>query len=146
MNRSGANLAIDAAAFAAFVFLTATGVLVRYVLPPRSGHFRTLWGLDRHEWGHVHFWTAVAFLAVLAVHLALHWRWIACMIRGRPREGSGVRVAMAAVGVLGLVGIAVSPFFASVEYGGEPPHRMREVDQSGARAGEIDSMVIQTFG
>ena len=44
MKRTNLNLIIDAAGFAGFVFLTATGVLVRYVLPPGSGHHTTLWG------------------------------------------------------------------------------------------------------
>ena len=50
MKRTTQNFVIDTVAFAGFVFLTATGVLVRYVLPPGSGHHTTVWGLDRHEW------------------------------------------------------------------------------------------------
>ncbi|HUT25173.1 MAG TPA: DUF4405 domain-containing protein [Sumerlaeia bacterium] len=125
MSRSRLNFVVDAASFVAFAMLTATGILVRYVLPPGSGRFRRLWSLDRHGWGAIHFWVAVVFLSTLAIHLLLHWRWIVCMVRGRPREGSGARVALAVTGVLGLLGIAISPFLGSVEYGGEPPHRMR---------------------
>jgi hypothetical protein len=115
MKRTNLNFIIDAAGFAGFIFLTATGVLVRYVLPPGSGHHTTLWGLDRHEWGSVHFWIAIGFLCVLALHVVLHWRWIVCVIRGRPREGSGVRLALGVVAVIGVLAVAVAPLATPVE-------------------------------
>ncbi len=115
MKRPTVNLSVDAAAFAAFVLLTSTGVLLRYVLPPGSGHRTILWGLDRHDWGQIHFWISMAFLACLAIHLVLHRRWIASMTRGRPREGSALRVALGIVGLLALLAAAAAPFFAEVE-------------------------------
>ena len=115
MKRPTVNLSVDAAAFAAFVLLTSTGVLLRYVLPPGSGHRTLLWGLDRHDWGQIHFWISMAFLAVLAIHLVLHRRWIASVTRGRPREGSALRVALGIVGLLAVLAAAAAPFFAEVE-------------------------------
>jgi hypothetical protein len=106
---------VDSCGFVGFVLLTATGVLMRYVLPPGSGRFTTLWTLDRHEWGSLHFWLAIVLLAVLAFHLFLHWRWIATVARGRPREGSGARVALGAVGVVALLALALAPFMSPVE-------------------------------
>jgi hypothetical protein len=138
MNKSQANVVVDVVAFAAFLFLTATGVLMRYVLPPGSGHFSILWGMDRHQWGHLHFWIAVALMATLTLHLLLHWPWIVCVIKGHAREGSGTRVALAVVGVLALVGFAVAPFFAGVENAGEPPHRMRSDEPSTHSTHPID--------
>jgi hypothetical protein len=67
MNRPRLNFLIDSVAFVAFVFLTTTGILTRYVLPPGSGRFVTLWGLDRHGWGDIHFWIAVVLLGVLGL-------------------------------------------------------------------------------
>jgi hypothetical protein len=115
MKRTIMNFIIDAIGFAGFVFLTATGVLVRYVLPPGSGRHTTIWGLDRHEWGAIHFWIAIVFLCVLAFHLFLHWRWIVRRIQGQPGEESGVRVALGLVGILALLAIAIAPFGSSVE-------------------------------
>jgi hypothetical protein len=106
---------IDASAFLGFVALTTTGVLLRYLLPPGSGRFSTVWELDRHEWGGIHFWIAVAFFSVLAVHLVLHWRWIRNVVTGRPREGSGLRAALGIVGLLAGVALAASPLLAPVE-------------------------------
>ncbi|MCE5268230.1 MAG: DUF4405 domain-containing protein [Planctomycetaceae bacterium] len=138
MNKSTINAIIDTVAFAAFTLLTATGVLMKFVLPPGSGHFKAVWGLDRHDWGRLHAWIAAVLMAVLAVHLLLHWRWIISVIRGRPREGSGLRVALAIVGILALAGLAIAPFFAEVQQAGEPPHRLRSVQQPGVSAPEID--------
>lgn len=115
MKRNTVNFVIDAIGYAGFVFLATTGVLIRYVLPPGSGHHTTLWGLDRHEWGGVHFWIAVVFLAVLALHVILHWRWIVCVIRGRPREGSGMRLGLGLVGALAIVAVALAPLGGPVE-------------------------------
>lgn len=137
MNRASANFLVDLLAFAAFVFLTATGVLMRFVLPPGSGHFSTLWGLDRHQWGTIHLWIAVAMLCALAVHLSLHWRWIVCLVKGRPRQGSGIRVGLAIMGLVALVALAVSPFLAGVEQTGTSPHKLRAIEPSGTDELEI---------
>jgi hypothetical protein len=115
MARPNVNFAVDSCGFAGFVLLTATGVLMRYVLPPGSGRFTTLWSLDRHGWGNIHFWLAIAFLSVLVIHLFLHWRWIATVARGRPREGSGARVALGTVGLIALLALALAPFMSPVE-------------------------------
>ena len=115
MARPKVNFVIDSCGFAGFVLLTATGVLMRYVLPPGSGRFTTLWTLDRHGWGNIHFWLAIAFLSVLVIHLFLHWRWIATVLRGRPREGSGARVALGTVGLFALLALAIAPFASPVE-------------------------------
>jgi len=121
------NFIVDAVAFAAFVFLASTGILMSYVLAPGSGHFSMLWGLDRHEWGRFHFWFAVVLMASLGFHLILHWRWIRCMVKGGQREESGIRVALSVVGIVSLLSLAALPFMGRVELtGGEPPHRMRK--------------------
>ena len=118
MKRPNVNFAVDCLGFVAFVLLTATGVLMRYVLPPGSGRSTTIWSLDRHEWGSIHFWIAITFFAVLALHLFLHWRWIVTLMSGRPREGSGARVALGTVGLAACLALAISPFLSPVERAG----------------------------
>lgn len=144
MRKVNLNFLVDAVAFVAFVLLTATGVLIRYVLPPGSGRFSALWGMDRHDWGQIHFWIAVLFLASLGLHLFLHWRWVVSMLKGRPREGSGLRLALALIGILALAGLAAAPFFGQVERTGEPPHRLRSTEPGGRGAYRIDgSMTLR---
>ncbi len=129
MKRTTLNFVIDALAFAGFVLLSATGLIERYVLPPGSGGLHgvgtgfgagerpvtILWGLTRHQWGEIHFWIAIGLMGVLAVHLFVHWRWIVCVVRGRPREGSGLRVALGIVGLFALLTVAASPFLSTKE-------------------------------
>jgi len=120
MNRPRLNFLVDAVAFAAFAFLTTTGVLSRYVLPPGSGRYSTLWGLNRHGWGDVHFWVAVLLLGVLTLHLVLHWKWILYAVKGKRSEASGARLALGVVGLIGLLGLAAAPLMAPVEQTGVP--------------------------
>ena len=115
MKRSKLNFIFDAAAFVGFVFLTTTGVLMRYVLPPGSRRFSTIWGLDRHGWGDIHFWISIAFLGILTMHLLLHWRWVMNILTGKPGEGSGLRAGLGIVGVIGLLALAVAPLLSPVD-------------------------------
>lgn len=115
MRRPTLNFLVDAAAFVGFVFLVSTGVLMRYVLPPGSGERTMVWGLDRHDWGALHFWIAAAFLAVLAFHVVLHAKWILSVLRGRPRQGSGARVALGLVGLLAVLALGLAPLVSPVE-------------------------------
>jgi hypothetical protein len=126
MKRTTLNFIIDAIAFAGVVFLATTGFLMKYALPPGSGQLvgrgtgagaaqkpvTLLWGLTRHEWGDIHFWIAVGLMAALAVHLIRHWRWIVCVLQGRPREGSGARAAFGVVGLVGLIAVAIAPLLS----------------------------------
>jgi len=45
------------------------GLLIHYVLPPSGGRGRalTLWGMDRHDYGNVHFYLAPAIVALIIV-------------------------------------------------------------------------------
>lgn len=115
IKRTSLNFIIDAVAFTGFVVLTTTGVLMRYILPPGSGHYSTIWSLDRHEWGGIHFWIALVFFLILALHLVLHWRWIVRVLTGRPREGSGFRVGLGIVGLVAVIALSIAPLLTPVE-------------------------------
>jgi hypothetical protein len=130
MSKSATNFWIDAVAFVAFVLLGTTGAITRYILPAGTGHFRSLWGMDRHDWGGIHFWIAVVFLIALTVHLFLHWNWIACTIKGSSRTGSGLRVALAFIAMFVILGLAIAPYFSSVMESREPPHKARSGETS----------------
>jgi mono/diheme cytochrome c family protein len=76
VSRAPLNLIIDSAAAALLTAMVGTGYILWFVLPPGTNRTHTLWGALRHQWGVAHFWIAVTLLAVLAVHVALHWRWL----------------------------------------------------------------------
>ncbi len=83
MNRLRLNWIVDAAAASAFVALVVTGLGLFWVLPPGTNRSLELGGLSRHAWGEVHLWVALAFLAVLVLHLVLHWNWVCAATWGR---------------------------------------------------------------
>lgn len=58
--------------------MAGTGVLLAFRLPPgsRGGAGWSVWGWTRHDWGDLHGWLGLAFLALVLVHLVLHWAWL----------------------------------------------------------------------
>lgn len=140
MKKTSINFVIDGMAFVSFVLLTSTGVLVHYVLPPGSGRFSILWGMDRHQWGQLHYWISIVMMVCLGFHLVLHWKWVVAMIKGHPREeGSGIRIALSVVGVMALIALAVIPFLGRVEpTNEEPPHKMRTIEPGSTEGYSIE--------
>ena len=62
-----------------------SGFVLWFALPHgggwRGGRFvggveSTFWSLSRHTWLDIHDWVAVIIVAVVIIHLILHWRWI----------------------------------------------------------------------
>ncbi|MGZ5575523.1 MAG: DUF4405 domain-containing protein [Methylobacter sp.] len=80
MSRTIINIIVDMAAALLFLGMIATGYILRFTLPPGSNRAFSLWGLTRHQYGDMHFWTSFGLLTVLAVHLMLHWKWIVTAI------------------------------------------------------------------
>jgi mono/diheme cytochrome c family protein len=76
MSRGILNLVIDTVAAALLTAMVGTGYILWFVLPPGTHRTDILWGLLRHQWGAVHFWISLVLLTVLAIHVALHWRWL----------------------------------------------------------------------
>jgi len=76
-SRSAVPRVLNALLWMVFCGMAGTGLLLAFRLPPgsRGGAGLTAMGWGRHEWGDVHTWLSYAFLALIAAHLALHWRW-----------------------------------------------------------------------
>jgi hypothetical protein len=72
------NFIIDCIAAVTMLTMISTGLLLYFILPPgsRGGHGLLFWGLDRHEWGDIHFWSAVALIVLMVLHVLLHWKWV----------------------------------------------------------------------
>jgi hypothetical protein len=81
MNRNTLRYIVAALALVLLIGMVLTGLLIKYILPPGSGGrlggpALVLWGLDRHDWGAIHWWIALALLIITLVHLLLHWTWV----------------------------------------------------------------------
>ena len=119
MKRNVINFLIDLISAAVMAAMLATGLLIRFVLPPGGGSRRVLWGYGRHDWGDLHFWLAVTATGILVLHVALHWQWVCAMVGrllpgGRKQPAGALRrhvggiVAIAVMASLftGFVGLA----------------------------------------
>jgi hypothetical protein len=129
-SRTNFNFVIDLISFAVLSFLTTTGILMKYILPPGSGGRLRIWELDRHQWGGIHFWLAAAFFALMVLHVYLHWHWIVAVVMGRKRLGS--RALAYAVAAAAIILLAVLPLLSPVraERGGRRGEFRQEHDTS----------------
>ncbi|TWT47788.1 DUF4405 domain-containing protein [Botrimarina hoheduenensis] len=137
MTRTRWNATIDAAAFIEALALTSTGLLIWLRLPPGSGRGATIWSLDRHGWGEVHFWIAVATIATLLAHLAIHGKWIACVVNGRAEQGRGTRRLIAMLALFALLAFASTPMMVPLETAAHQPHERHSSDQTHSADGPV---------
>nr|HPQ81867.1 DUF4405 domain-containing protein [bacterium] len=95
MTRNSLNFWIDIALLVAMAALIATGAIMQFLLPPGSGHFLMIFGMSRHGFGQIHAWLSVATVALIVVHIVLHWEWVCCLVGrscGDPRPCRRTRV------------------------------------------------------
>ena len=89
MKRATVNFFIDLISLLDLFAMVATGLIIKYILPPGSGGLgkelhdgqgriptKTLLSLTRHEWGSIHYYLAAIFIILMAIHIILHWAWI----------------------------------------------------------------------
>lgn len=115
MRKPELNFIIDASAFFLFLSLASTGLLIYFVLPPASG--LSIWGMDRHIWGEIHFWIAISFLVLIAIHFALHWSWITARVKGNSKNAkiSKSRIILAIFLIVFTLILLSIPFLSPVE-------------------------------
>jgi hypothetical protein len=83
---------VDLIIAAAFILSALSGVIL-YLVPGgyqggRNPYYGTeILSLDHHGWSDLHTWTSFVMMAGIAVHLALHWRWIVAMAKNTLRLG-----------------------------------------------------------
>jgi len=141
MKRTLLNLFVDGATALVVFGLIATGLVIRFTLPPGSGSVRALWGLGRHDWGDVHFWMAVATAALLVIHVALHWSWVCTTVRhlvvrrGSPSGQPSVWARnLYGAGFLVLLAAIFGGFIWLADSSVVPPRLARPADASGSSA------------
>ncbi|MDX9881626.1 MAG: DUF4405 domain-containing protein [Prolixibacteraceae bacterium] len=133
-DKSKINMSIDILMLLLMMPLAGIGFLIKYVLVPGSkrnelyggGIDLEFWGLDRHEWGQIHFIISIVLLVLLVLHIIFHWKMIVCIFRRMvPNKVLGNTLAI----VLGLISLGMIAFalFVSpecVEH--EPLYRNRD--------------------
>ena len=122
MNKATLNFVINAMMFLCMTAIAGLGFLMKYVLlPGRESTIKygrrvelALFGLDRHDWGAIHLYLGFLLLALLVLHIVLHWNMIPglfarLVVNSRERwKIAGVYVALAAA-------LLLFPFLISPE-------------------------------
>ena len=116
MKKSKLITLVDISAFISFIFVVSTGVLMRYVLPPRSGQSIEILGMSRHEWGDIHFYITFIFLVILSIHLLIHWRFFLHVFQKGIKSSDTYRLVLGVVALIAVLALAVAPFIAPKEY------------------------------
>lgn len=82
MNKAKLNYLTDVLMGIFFVISAVTGIPL-YLIP--GGIFRggqmTFLGIEKQVWGSIHTYASFALVAVVAIHLILHWKWIVSMTK-----------------------------------------------------------------
>lgn len=131
MKRSTLILLVDSLAFAAFLFLTTTGVLLHYLLPPGSGGWVDIWGMNRHQWGDIHYYISLTFFGILSLHMVLHWKVMVNLLKGRHRDEPRFRLALGALGLVVVILLAIAPLLtpANVQEQGQGLRHQRGLEK-----------------
>jgi hypothetical protein len=128
-NNTNLYLAIDALLLLLLLPIAGIGFLLKYILIPgeerltQYGPFTELefLGLQRHEWGEIHLVISLVFLAILLLHIILHWAVInSAFFRLLPRKP--VRIMMTVLVVAVIILSLVGPFFVTPEEVPSSPH------------------------
>ena len=109
------NLVIDTLMFLVLAAVAGLGFLMKFVLLPGykiNEIYGTdtdlfFWGLDRHQWGAIHLYLALAMVFLLIFHIIFHWSSIVCIFK-RMVPGRTMRwVITLIVTILGIVLVVV---------------------------------------
>lgn len=134
MTKAKLNLIVDAVLVVSLAGIIGIGLLINYVLIPGTQRWQVygsdvdlyFWGLDRHEWGAIHYALGLAFAALLVLHVVLHWSMVVRIYRqligSRPLRWAGVILLVAATVVLVGFSALVQP---EVRKGGKGLRRGR---------------------
>lgn len=87
MDKPKLRFVVQALMFLCLMALAGVGLLMEFVLIPGKEKIvkygrnvnLTFLGLDRNDWGSVHLYIALIFLALLVIHLALHWKKVVAL-------------------------------------------------------------------
>lgn len=116
------NFIIDVVMFLVMMLLTGTGLLRKYIL--LSGQqSKALYGqkveqiflgVTRDGWSDIHLYLGYLLLALLVLHIVLHWSTVKVMYR-QLIQNSTTRLVLALVFVLLSLAFALFPFFITVQ-------------------------------
>jgi Domain of unknown function (DUF4405) len=122
MRKGKWNFIIDVIMFALMAAIAGLGLLIKYVLLPGTERWEkygrsvdlTYLGLDRHDWGKIHLILALVLIALLALHIILHWKLTVCLFKNLIK-GEKSRAIYTILLVVITVMLVIFPFFIRVD-------------------------------
>ncbi|MCK5168725.1 MAG: DUF4405 domain-containing protein [Bacteroidales bacterium] len=122
MSKGKWNFIIDAIMFVLMAAIAGLGLLIKYVLLPGTERWikygrsvdLTFWGLDRHDWGRIHLILALVLVALLALHIILHWKLTICLFQNLIK-GKKIRIICTIFLIIITVILVIFPFFIRVD-------------------------------
>ncbi|MBI9039278.1 MAG: DUF4405 domain-containing protein [Bacteroidales bacterium] len=125
MKKSKLNLIIDFLLLILMAAITGIGFIMKFRLI--SGHEKwekygvnldtSLFGLDRHEWGTIHLILGFILIALLVIHIWLHWNMIICIFN-KLIKNKGPRIVFTIVLCLLTLFFLIAPFVFNIEIEG----------------------------
>jgi hypothetical protein len=81
MRRVTVNFIVNLMSFVVLPGLSASGIII--ALPHEHGPNEAKGPLviGRGEWGDIHLWLGTVLVALMLVHLVLHWDWVECYVK-----------------------------------------------------------------
>lgn len=84
MKKSYINLIIDIILLLLLAAISGIGILIKYIMPSNysvcredvTSYASDIMGMNRHEWGYIHWILGLFFLFFILLHIALHWKMI----------------------------------------------------------------------
>lgn len=118
--KSKTNFIIDAVMFLCMMALTGTGFLRKYILLGGRASRETygakldmyMLGFNRDDWGTIHLYLGYFLLALLLLHIVLHWKQVKIMFR-QLISGDSMRLIITILFVLISIFLVIFPFVLS---------------------------------
>lgn len=87
MGRLKTNIIVDVAVLLAMAVLSLSGWVIKVIMPSGMHHrgmhssAHDLLGWGRHTWREIHLWAGVVVLALVVLHIVLHWSVISAFFK-----------------------------------------------------------------
>jgi len=124
MHRTALCYIIDTLLVLVLLPIAFIGILLGFFVTqgPRAG-WRTLWGLNHQAWSSLHLYLALAFVALIILHLVLHWDWLVRVARRYPPRSVVAWIILMIVGaaIIVYVGAALMTSAEGRKYHGGRP-------------------------
>lgn len=118
MKRPILNFALNTTMTVCMSAIIGMGFLIKYTLIPGQERWVKygsnvelyFWGLDRHEWGTLHLLLALVLIALLVVHIILHWKVITTVYKKLIKQPL-LKKMIALCFVIVCIALIIAPFF-----------------------------------